>query len=154
MAGRRPGDDYRTRCFVDTRERTLPVRLACDDVGLMRREAGLELRGYEQVGEPNSGLRLSRREARLIVVAAQGLARRAPRRRIGKADILAETERLGCVQLDSISVVSRSHETVLWSRLGIFDPTLIGELYDPDHALSEYLVHAAAIVPVTRLPLF
>ncbi len=97
---------------------------------------------------------ISREEARWLVVAAQGLDRRPHRRRATKADLLATIQRLGCVQLDSISVVSRSHETVLWSRLGSFNTALIAELYDPDAAVAEFLAHAAAIVPVGLLPLF
>jgi hypothetical protein len=58
------------------------------------------------------------------------------------------------VQIDTISVISRSHETVLWSRLGPFDPALIRELYDPGLAITEYLAHAAAIIPAGSLPLF
>jgi uncharacterized protein YcaQ len=58
------------------------------------------------------------------------------------------------VQLDSISVVARSHETVLWSRLGRFDPQLVGDLYHPQRLVTEYWAHAAAIVPVEMLPLF
>ena len=61
---------------------------------------------------------------------------------------------LGCVQLDTISVVSRSHETVLWSRLGPYDPALLGALHYPDGLLTEYWAHAAAIIPVETLPYY
>ena len=105
-------------------------------------------------GMASGTIRLSRQVARWLAVAAQGLARRPSTRTVAKHDLMAAVQRLGCVQLDSISVVSRSHETVLWSRLGPFDPALIGELYDPDHALTEYLTHAAAILPADRLLLF
>ena len=101
-----------------------------------------------------SGMTLSRDEARWIAVAAQGLDRRPFRRRPTKADILATIRAIGCVQLDTISVISRSHETVLWSRLGPYDPALITELYDPDHAITEFWAHAAAILPIELLPLF
>jgi len=99
-------------------------------------------------------LRLTRDEARWLAVVAQGLDRRPFRRSPTKAEILATIRRIGCVQLDTISVISRSHETVLWSRLGSFDVDLLGSLYDPDHALTEYWAHAAAIIPVELLPLF
>ena len=101
-----------------------------------------------------SVLKLSRDEARWIAVAAQGLDRRPFRRRATKADILATIRAIGCVQLDTISVISRSHETVLWSRLGPYDPALIADLYDPDHAITEFWAHAAAIVPIELMPLF
>ena len=48
------------------------------------------------------------------VVAAQGYATR-PRRGTA-ADVEAVVERLGCVQLDSISAVARSHRLALLSR--------------------------------------
>lgn len=97
---------------------------------------------------------LTRTEAQWLAVTAQGLDRRPFRRRPNKDEILETIRRLGCVQLDTISVVSRSHETVLWSRLGPFDLTLLAELYDPDHAITEYWAHAAAIIPIELLPLF
>ncbi|MGB3329683.1 MAG: crosslink repair DNA glycosylase YcaQ family protein [Thermomicrobiales bacterium] len=99
-------------------------------------------------------LSLSRDEARWIAVAAQGLDRRPFRRRPTKADLLATIRAIEYVQLDTISVISRSHETVLWSRLGPYDPSLIADLYDPDHAITEYWAHAAAIIPLDLLPLF
>lgn len=99
-------------------------------------------------------LMLSRDEARWLAVTASGLDRRPFRRKPTALDILNTIRKLGSVQLDTISVVSRSHETVLWSRLGPYDPALISALYDPGLALTEYLAHAAAIVPIESLPLF
>ena len=71
-----------------------------------------------------------------------------------KARLLETIRALGCVQLDTISVVSRSHETVLWSRLGPYDLALLGELHYPDGLLTEYWAHAAAIIPVETFPYF
>ena len=74
-------------------------------------------------------IKITRDEARLLAVAAQGLDRRPPARVPRTKDLILATIRdLGCVQLDTISVISRSHETVLWSRLGPFDPSLVWEL--------------------------
>ena len=61
---------------------------------------------------------------------------------------------VGTIQLDTISVISRSHETVLWSRLGPYDPDLITSLYAPGNQLTEYLGHAASIMPTELLPNF
>jgi uncharacterized protein YcaQ len=103
-----------------------------------------------------SELKLSMDEARFISLVAQRLdGVPAPgRKKPSKAEILEMIRTLGCVQLDTISVVARSHETVLWSRLGPFDPALIRELFYPDRALLEYWVHAAAIAPVEMFPYF
>ncbi|HEV2127489.1 MAG TPA: crosslink repair DNA glycosylase YcaQ family protein [Thermomicrobiales bacterium] len=96
---------------------------------------------------------LDRREAQAIAVISQGLAAPSPRRRIRQSDLRDVVERLGCVQLDTISVISRSHETVGWSRLGPYDLSLWDTLYEPAHAVTEYWAHAAAIVPVADLRL-
>lgn len=57
---------------------------------------------------------------------------------------------LGCVQIDTINVVHRSHYLVIWSRLGSFNP------FDFDHLiyksgerrLFEGWQHAASIIPL------
>lgn len=98
-------------------------------------------------------MRLNRDEARLLAVHAQGLDRRPVfRNGPSKAQILETIRALGCIQLDTISVISRTHETVLWSRLGPYDPALLAELHYPDGALIEYWVHAAALVPTEFFP--
>lgn len=97
---------------------------------------------------------LSRDEARWLAVTASGLARRPFRRKPTADDLLATIRALGMVQLDTISVISRTHETVLWSRLGAYDPAQIAGLYEPRLALTEYMAHAAAIIPVEDLSLF
>lgn len=100
---------------------------------------------------------LTLKEARALAVIAQRLDRapRPTRDRVRTKTRLLETIRaLGCVQLDTISVISRSHETVLWSRIGDYDPTLLEELYYPDSALFEYWAHAAALVPIEAFSYF
>ncbi|MBA3415103.1 MAG: winged helix-turn-helix domain-containing protein [Chloroflexia bacterium] len=100
---------------------------------------------------------LTRDEAAALATIAQRLDRR-PRpssdRAVVKARLLETVRALGCVQLDAISVVSRTHETVLWSRLGRYDPALFAELHHPDAALAEYWAHAAALIPMEDLPLY
>ncbi len=97
---------------------------------------------------------LSRDEARWLAVIASGLDRRPFRRRITEKDILATIRRLGSVQLDTISVISRSHETVLWSRLGPYDLELWQDLYAGEQRITEFWAHAAAIIPREDLRLF
>lgn len=99
--------------------------------------------------------RLSLYEARMLSVIAQRLDRRPSpirSRARSKQRILELVRHLGAVQIDTISVISRSHETVLWSRLGKYDPTLFDEIYYPDGELFEYWAHAAAFVPIETLP--
>lgn len=97
---------------------------------------------------------LTRREAQALAVIAQGLAASPPKRRVRLDDLRDLVHRLGCVQLDTISVISRSHETVAFSRLGPYDPGLWEQLYEPEHAITEYWAHAAAIIPMDDLHLF
>ncbi|MDQ3539492.1 MAG: winged helix DNA-binding domain-containing protein [Chloroflexota bacterium] len=97
---------------------------------------------------------LTRKEAQWLAVIASGLDRRTFRRRVTEDDILATITRLGSIQLDTISVISRSHETVLWSRLGPYDLELWQALYDGEQRITEYWAHAAAIIPRADLPLF
>jgi len=92
-------------------------------------------------------LALSREEARGVMLAAQGLLD-APRRRVRIGDVEALVERLGAVQIDTISVVERSQYVVLWSRLGAYDPALLDALLYPRRAVFEYWAHAASIVPM------
>ena len=101
--------------------------------------------------------RLSRDEAAVLSTVAQRLDRRPRPVRdpvVVKRRLLETIRALGCVQLDAISVVARSHETVLWSRLGPYDPALLAELHYPDARLVEYWAHAAALVPMEDLPLY
>ena len=97
---------------------------------------------------------LTRKEAQWLAVIASGLDRRPFRRRVTEDDILATIAGLGCVQLDTISVISRSHETVLWSRLGPYDLELWQRLYMGEQRITEYWAHAAAIIPREDAHLF
>lgn len=97
---------------------------------------------------------LTQREAQSLAVIASGLDRRPFRRRVTAEDILATIRQLGSVQLDTISVISRAHETAVWSRLGPYDLALWQDLYAGEQRITEYWAHAAAIVSREDLPLF
>ena len=104
-----------------------------------------------------AGSELTRREARELAVIASRLDRRPrPTRdpRVQRARLHETIRALGCVQLDTISVISRSHETVLWSRLGQYDPQVLNALYADGGALTEYWAHAAAIIPIETFPYY
>jgi uncharacterized protein YcaQ len=111
--------------------------------------------GRRPVPHPADAEPLTIEEARALATIAQRLDRRpSPTRNPStvKARLLETIRALGCVQLDTISVVARSHETVLWSRLGAYDPALLGQIHHPDGALFEYWVHAAGIAPIETFP--
>lgn len=98
-------------------------------------------------------IELSKREAQALAVIASRLDRKHISRRITPDDILDTIRHLGMIQLDTISVVSRAHETALWSRLGDYDLDHLTELFTGRRALTEYLTHAAAITPTEYVPL-
>ncbi len=92
-------------------------------------------------------------EARGVMLAAQGLLD-APPRRPKLKDVLATIDRLGAVQIDTISVIERSQDLVLWSRLGAYDAALLDALLYPHRAIFEYWSHAASIVPMADYPYY
>ncbi|MGY1400422.1 winged helix-turn-helix domain-containing protein [Streptomyces sp. SS10] len=93
-------------------------------------------------------------EARRIALRAQGLLG-APDRRAGVRGVLRH---LGAVQLDTISVLARSHELIPYARLGAVGRRTVEEAYwkqgdQPAHTF-EYWSHAACILPVEEWPHF
>ena len=97
-------------------------------------------------------IRLSIREARELMLAAQGLTT-APRRRATPDDVIAVIRRMGALQIDSISVVARSPYLVLWSRLGSYYPSLLDDLLATGQ-IFEYWSHAACFLPIEDAPLY
>lgn len=94
-------------------------------------------------------------EARGVMLAAQGLLEAPPLATTpGIADVQALVERLGVVQIDTINVVRRTQYLVLWSRLGVYDDTLLDALLYPNRAVLEYWSHAASIVPMADYPYY
>src|SRR4051812_49021381 len=92
---------------------------------------------------------LSADEARRISLAAQGFLG-APDRRAG---VPAMLRRLGAVQLDTISVLARSHELVAYARLGPVPRAKVEDAYWSGDAF-EYWAHAASVVPMSEWPWF
>lgn len=60
---------------------------------------------------------------------------------------------LGCLQLDPIRKVERTHLLVLWSRLGNFDVDDLEKLRWQDKSLFEYWAHAASLVLTQDYPI-
>ncbi|MHB1816669.1 MAG: winged helix-turn-helix domain-containing protein [Streptosporangiaceae bacterium] len=95
---------------------------------------------------------LSTDDLRLITLRAQGLL--GPRPRSGGVSALLR--RLGAVQLDTISVLARSHELVPYARLGAVPRASIERAYwHPRHATAfEYWAHAACVLPIEEWPYY
>lgn len=61
---------------------------------------------------------------------------------------------LACIQLDPISHVARTHELVLWSRVGKYAEGDLEQLRFDDFHVFEYWAHAASMVLTEDYPLF
>ncbi|MFE9428045.1 winged helix-turn-helix domain-containing protein [Kitasatospora sp. NPDC006697] len=93
---------------------------------------------------------LSADQARRIALRAQGLLG-APDRRAGVRGVLRS---LGAVQLDTISVLARSHELVPYARLGAVGRPAVERAYWGAATSFEYWSHAACVLPIEEWPLF
>ncbi|GAA3850541.1 winged helix-turn-helix domain-containing protein [Streptomyces sp. NPDC003328] len=108
---------------------------------------------------PRPVTELTADEARRIFLRAQGFLG-APDRRGGVRGVL---RRLGAVQLDTISVLARSHELIPYARLGAIGRKTVDSAYwtpAPDDASEprphafEYWSHAACVLPIEEWPHF
>ena len=93
---------------------------------------------------------LSADDARRLALRAQQLSG-APDRRGG---VPALVRTLGAVQLDTISVLARSHELIAYARLGAVGRARIERAYWGSGATFEYWGHAASVLPLSQWPLF
>ena len=93
---------------------------------------------------------LTSNEATRVALFAQAM--RGPRPGAGPGSLVS---RLGGVQLDTISVLARSHELVAYARLGAVPRRSIEEAYW-GHASEtfEYWSHAACVLPMGLWPAF
>ena len=100
--------------------------------------------------------KLSLAAARRVALAAQGFIGPRPGRVPDATAARRQIERLGLLQIDSVSAVVRSHYLPLFSRLGPYRRELLDELaYAGRHRrLFEYWGHEASLLPVTAQPLF
>ncbi|HZQ28825.1 MAG TPA: crosslink repair DNA glycosylase YcaQ family protein [Acidimicrobiales bacterium] len=94
---------------------------------------------------------LSAADARRLLLHAQGFLG-APDRRGG---VPAMLRRLHAVQLDTISVLARSHELVAYARLGpVGRATVEAAYWGEPHRAVEYWAHVASIIPIEDWPWF
>ncbi|MER7468503.1 crosslink repair DNA glycosylase YcaQ family protein [Streptomyces sp. NPDC097981] len=102
---------------------------------------------------------LSAGEARRIALRAQGFLG-APDRRGGgtpggaRGRVRGVLRHLGAVQLDTISVLARSHELIPYARLGAVGRPAVESAYWSDRHAFEYWSHAACILPIEEWPHF
>jgi uncharacterized protein YcaQ len=94
---------------------------------------------------------ISLRTARRLAVTRQRLA--GPRPPADATGIMEVARDLRALQLDPINVVARSHQLVLFSRLGPYPLAELDRLLWRDRALFEYWALAASIVLIEDYPL-
>jgi len=93
------------------------------------------------------------KQARKLAVRAQGLSGPKP------SGVEALSAHLGAIQLDTISVLARSHELVAYARLGSVPRSRIEQAYWGVNATGEpknfeFWSHAASILPIEHWPLY
>jgi uncharacterized protein YcaQ len=101
---------------------------------------------------PEALYTLSPDEARNMTLRAQGFIGAGAR----SGGVPAMLRRLGAVQLDTISVLARSHELVAYARLGAIPRASVERAYwHPRVATAfEYWSHAACVLPVEDWPYY
>jgi uncharacterized protein len=101
---------------------------------------------------PAAEVALTPDDVRRMTLRAQGFLGATSRR----GGVPAMLRRVGAVQLDTISVLARSHELVAYARLGAVSRQQIEQAYW--HAAKpvafEYWAHAACVLPIEQWPYF
>jgi len=90
-------------------------------------------------------MELTQRDARKLFLKQQGLLRDNEFGQ-GKNATNKAIQRLSYVQIDTISVINRAHEHVLYNRVGNYNPAHLEKLVQ-EREIFEYWSHAAAFLP-------
>ena len=92
-------------------------------------------------------VQIAAEQARRLVLALQGLAD-PPRRRLTTDGVVDLIERLGFLQVDSISTVARAHHMILFARNQTYRPELLRRALKVGRRLFEHWTYdIAAILP-------
>jgi uncharacterized protein len=89
--------------------------------------------------------------ARRLAVARQGYGARA--RRATTAEVEAAIQRLGIVQVDSVTAVDRAHRLTLAARVGRLPDAALNRLRR-EGRIFEYWAHEASLLPIEDYPYF
>ncbi len=96
---------------------------------------------------------LRRSEARRIALEAQGFNDPRPAGRPDRRHFRRVLDRVGLVQIDSVNVLTRSHELPFLARLGPYDRTALSAWLWGSGEVFEYWGHEASLLPVSVHPL-
>ena len=95
-------------------------------------------------------LRIANRDARRLWLEAQGLSA-AP---TGPVDLPGTIRKLGFVQLDTIRVVARAHDHILWSRNQNYREPMLHTCLARDRHVFEHFTHDASLIPIDFYPMW
>jgi uncharacterized protein len=104
---------------------------------------------------PAAEVTLTPDDVRRMTLRAQGFLGATPWSR-SRAGVGAMLRQVGAVQLDTISVLARSHELVAYARLGPVSRLQIEQAYWHENkpAAFEYWAHAACVLPIEQWPYY
>ncbi len=89
--------------------------------------------------------------ARRILLQRQQLADN-PRSAVNLDGLLQLIERMGFVQVDSISTVERAHHMILFARNNTYRPGMLQRMLERDRSLFENWTHDASVIPARFFP--
>jgi uncharacterized protein YcaQ len=95
--------------------------------------------------------KLSLEEARNHAVTAQRLNIKQNQQEIQVIDLIRQ---IGYLQIDTISVVARTHEHTLWARKPDFSAGLLYAAQRDDRSIFEYWAHAMSFIPIEHYRYF
>jgi len=98
---------------------------------------------------------LSAAQARRVALAAQGFGGRRPGdrgTRVDRRHFRGVLDRLACVQIDSVNVLTRAHELAFFARLGPYDRGALARWLHDSGEVFEYWGHEASFLPVELWP--
>ncbi|HSR66435.1 MAG TPA: crosslink repair DNA glycosylase YcaQ family protein [Acidobacteriota bacterium] len=84
--------------------------------------------------------------ARRLLMGGQGLLS-SPERRVGPRTLYNQIERMGFVQVDTISAAVRAHHHILLTRFDGYRRGLLKGLLEKERSLFEHWTHDASIIP-------
>ncbi len=96
---------------------------------------------------------LSNRQARLLLLQSTGLLA-PPSGPTDGHSLNSLIEDLGFVQLDTLRIVSRAHDHILWSRNRSYREPMLDALLANDRLIFEHFTHDASVLPISLYPLW
>lgn len=93
-------------------------------------------------------MQISLEQARHAAINAQLLGNKNNLAK-GKEGVYQVIEKLGYIQIDTISVIERAHHHTIWTRRPDYKPEFLDKLQAKDKKIFEYWGHAASYLPLS-----